>query len=589
MKGQWGGKRPGAGRRKVLTGRPKDKGTAVATVPAEPKRRRNRINIERLLELSKQYATVNKKRPDAPQFNPFQLPAFPPNAMPKDKKVQMAMDDSLQWGGGQWAGNIFDQLAADGLQFLGYPFLSELAQRAEYRTASETIADDATRKWIDFEITGDESEQDNQKRREENDPEGEAERMADPDERKKRVEAAGKADKVKELKDDQERLEVRDRFYTLVRDDGLFGRDHLFMNFGDDVDGNPKELKMPIGDGRDKMSQGKIEKGSLQSLKNIEPMWVYPTTYNANNPLKDDWYKPQVWYVMGTEIDASRIISFVARPVPDILKPAYAFGGLALSQILRPYIDDWLKTKKSVTDLIHAFSVMVLSTDLMAMLEDADSGDAISRAMAFTALRDNQGVMMLNKATEEFKNVSAPISGLDALLAQSQEHVASTARIPLVKYTGLQPSGLNNSSESEITVYDDTISAFQNRCIRQPLVRVINFEQLSLWGKIDPQITIAFEPLRQLTEKERGENQKAEAERDQIYIDAGVLAPQEVRKKIANDRELPYADLDVEDTPDLREEEESGLEPQGGRPDPLAETGPAAGATGKADVGKGGE
>jgi hypothetical protein len=116
------------------------------------------------------------------------------------------------------------------------------------------------------------------------------------------------------------------------------------------------------------------------------------------------------------------------------------------------------------------------------------------------------------------------------------------------------------------------------------LTRVVNFEQLSLFGEVDPQIGIVFEPLRVMTEKERGEQQKAEAERDQIYIDTGVLWPEEVRKKIANDPELPYADLDVEDVPDLREEEEiGGLEPAGGRPDPLAE--PAAGGTKPKDGG----
>jgi hypothetical protein len=103
------------------------------------------------------------------------------------------------------------------------------------------------------------------------------------------------------------------------------------------------------------------------------------------------------------------------------------------------------------------------------------------------------------------------------------------------------------------------------------LTRVVNFEQLSLWGEIDPQIGIVFEPLRVMTEKEKGEQQKAEAERDQIYVDGGMLWPEEVRKRIADDPDLPYADLDVEDVPDLKEEEAEGLEPEGGRPNPIGE------------------
>jgi hypothetical protein len=54
--------------------------------------------------------------------------------------------------------------------------------------------------------------------------------------------------------------------------------------------------------------------------------------YNAINPLKGDWYNPQTWYVMGQEIHGSRLPTFIGHPVPDMLKPAYSFGGLSLSR-----------------------------------------------------------------------------------------------------------------------------------------------------------------------------------------------------------------------------------------------------------------
>jgi broad specificity phosphatase PhoE len=520
---------------------------------------------EAIIAASEKYAKQHSRKPE---FNPFQLPAFPPKVIPKQKDLRMAMDQSMSWAGQQWAGGIFSSVASEGIMFLGYPYLAELAQRPEYRVISETIADDATRKWIDFEVTGNDEEN---KRRAEQDPEGEAERMADPDERKKRIAAAGKTDKVKALKDDQARLEVRDKFYNIARDDGFFGRSHLFLNFGTDLDLDTSELKTDIGDGRNQMSQAKVGRGKFKELKVVEAVWTYPTTYNAVNPLRDDWYNPQVWYVMGKEAHASRLLTFIGHPVPDLLKPAYSFGGLALSQMAKPYVDIWLTTRQSVADLIHSFSVMVLMTDLQTVLQPGNADALIARAAMFNALRDNQGLMMINKATEDFKNVSASMAGLHELQAQAQEHVASVARIPLVKFTGIQPSGLNATSDGEIKVYDDTISAYQNRFFRPHLTRVVNFEQLSLWEEVDPEISIVFEPLRQLTDKEQGDKQKAEAERDQIYVDMGALAPKEVRKRIVNDPELPYADLDAEDAPDLRQEEIEGLEPKGGRPDPLAE------------------
>lgn len=572
-----GGKRDGAGR-KPNPDKVKKPAASVeaAKVPAEPRRDFDMSALAAMLpqiqEISERYS---RKRPRTKATSPFRPAQHPQPAMPP-KERQMAMDSALVGAGSgvdyasaAWAEDGVAGFAEEGLVFLGYPYLSELAQRPEYRVISETIADDATRKWIDFDVAGDEEEK---RIARERDPVGEAEREADPDERKKRIAAAGKTDKIKALKDDQERLEVRSKFYDIARLDGFFGRSHLFIDLGVDPT-DREEMLVSIGDGRNAMSRGKVGKGSLKQLKVIEPVWTYPLGYNATNPLAPFWYDPQTWFVMGAEVHASRLLTFIGHPVPDLLKPAYSFGGLSLTQMAKPYVDIWLTTRQSVADIIHSFSVMVLMTDLQTILQPGNAGALLARVAMFNMLRDNQGVFAINKNTEDFKNVSASLSGLHELQAQAQEHMASVSRIPLVKLTGISPSGLNASSEGEIKVYDDTISAYQNRFFRPGLTRVINFEQLSLFEKADPGITFHFEPLREMTQAEKGQKEKDDADRDQKYVDMGAIAPAEVRKRILDDPELPYAGLglDPDDVPELADEEEAGLEPEGGRPQPEAE------------------
>jgi len=571
--GRSGGYRSGAGRKPTGGAKPKpnprkvEKRVAATKVPDRPPLvpaearpdypaidpRALQFALPELEAISQKYA-LNKARD--PKLNPFQLPKWPKGAEPP-KEQTMAMDNALAsnlaFGGEQWmAGEVISGLSGEGMLFLGYAYLSQLAQRPEYRVISETIADDATRKWIDFDVTGDEMEQAERKRRALKDPEGERERMADPDERRKRVAAAGKLDKVKELKDDQARLGVRDHFYNQARNDGFFGRSHLYLdinpNGSSEVD--PEELKTPIGDGRDATSRTKVTKGSFHAMRTIEPVWTYPLAYNAVDPLRADWYNPQTWYVMGKQIHGTRIPTFIGHPVPDLLKPAYSFGGLSLSQMAKPYVDIWLTTRESVGTLIHSFSVMVLMTDLSTMVAPGNVNALLARVAMFNMLRDNQGTFVVNKNSEDFKNVSASLAGLHELQAQSQEHMASVARIPLVKFTGIQPAGLNASSEGEIAVYDDTINAYQERFYRPNLTKVINFQQLSLWEEIDPEITFHFEPLRQPTEAEKGELQKKQAERDQIYVDGGAISPAEWRKSIIDNPDLPFGGLNPADVPE---------------------------------------
>jgi uncharacterized protein len=454
------------------------------------------------------------------KINPFHLPDFPPGVLPAGNKG-MAMDQqvgsSLGWAAGSWINAAFTQ----GYEFLGYTYLAELAQVPEYRRIVEVIATEMTRKWIKLSSVGDDD----------------------------------KTKQIEELEDEMKRLQVKETFRRIAEQDGFFGRAHLYLDTGSTD--NPDELKTPIGDGRDKISEAKIEQGSLKRLKTVEALWCYPTNYNANDPLKPDWYNPEMWFVMGKEIHSSRLLTFVGREVPDLLKPAYSFGGLALTQMAKPYVDNWLRTRQSVSDLVGNFSVRGVKTDLGESLMSA--GDELfARAEVFNDLADNQGLMLLQNGApgegEDFFNITTPLGGLYELQAQAQEHMAAVSGIPLVKLLGIQPAGLNASSEGEIRVWYDWIEAYQEKLFTEKLGRVIDFIQLSLWGKVDPAITFTYEKLFSLTEKEAAEVREIDARTADINIGAGVLWPLDERTRIAHDPLTLYPGLDVNDLPEAPED-----------------------------------
>jgi|WetSurMetagenome_2_1015567.scaffolds.fasta_scaffold00813_18 uncharacterized protein len=578
MANGWGGARPGSGPKKRAK-------AADQPAPAEPKRAGYSMDdIQQLMRMS---AERSRSRPRTDDWNPFKMETetrflFPERAMPKDKKLRMAFDSSLvgnnQFASQAWmAGGMLGNVASEGLLFLGYPYLSELAQRPEYRLFGEIRAEEMTRRWTEFRGTKDESTKKKIDKTNPNDDDLAAKRRAEharTDSRNKEIEV-----KIKELQDFEEELAIRDWFKAAAAQDSFFGISHLFLETkGTNVDIlNDPELKTDIGNGRDKVSQTKAGKGFLKAIRTIEPIWAYPTTYNSNNPLTPSWYDPQVWYVMGSEIHKSRFLTFIGRPVPDILKPAYAFGGLSMTQMAQPYVDIWLKTRESVGEMIHAFSVMNLQTNLATTTMPSGSGggagDVIARMLLFLTMRDNQGLFITDKTTEDFKNVSASLGGLHELQAQSQEHLCSVARIPLIKFTGIQPAGLNASSEGEMRAFNDTIHGAQEHLFRRNLTTVYDLMQISLWGKRDPDITYDFLPLQEATEKEKEEILKMRAERYVICVDGGLISQEEGRRVIVNDPESGFDGLDSEDVPDLLQEENLGLEPIGGRPQPQAEIG----------------
>lgn len=300
----------------------------------------------------------------------------------------LAMDETISGLPVSWAQQGFEAMASEGLTFMGYPYLSELAQRSEYRVISETIAKEMTRRWIVLKASSqDESKQ----------------------------------DKIGEITKELQRLKAREMFRLAAEKDGFFGRSHLFIDYGDDPDGT--ELGTSIGDGQNNASIGKVANRKIKKLRLIEPMWAYPAEFGASDPLLDTWYNPAAWFVMGRRIHATRLLTFIGRQVPDLLKPAYAFGGLSLSQMAKPYVDNWLRTRQSVSDLVRNFSTSVLKTNMNDVLTGGSDASVLARAALFAANRDNQGVMLLDKDVEDFVNVSAPLSGLHELQAQAQEHM----------------------------------------------------------------------------------------------------------------------------------------------------------------------
>lgn len=179
------------------------------------------------------------------------------------------------------------------------------------------------------------------------------------------------------------------------------------------------------------------------------------------------------------------------------------------------------------------------------------SEDFLKRAKMFTLLRTNGALMMIDKATEEFFQFNAPLGTLDALQAQAQEHMASVAKIPLVKLLGIQPAGLNASSEGELQTYEQNIHSYQEKFMRAPATRVIDFIQMSKFGEVDPDIGFGFEPLDEMDEKERAEIRKIDAETDAILVnDCNAITPEEVRARLANDEKSGYTDINPEEVPD---------------------------------------
>jgi hypothetical protein len=108
----------------------------------------------------------------------------------------------------------------------------------------------------------------------------------------------------------------------------------------------------------------------------------------------------------------------------------------------------------------------------------------------------------------------------------------------------------------------------QEHLFNDPLKTVIDVIQLDQFGAIDPEIVFTFEPLKEASEEDMGKAAKNDAEMDALYVNSGVISPDEMRQKLAAQPDSPYAGIDLSapapEPPEMEADPLGGLGGSGG-------------------------
>lgn len=468
---------------------------AVEQAKAEEREKHRKRSMSRaLLKSMEKRAKDAARRWEAPKLMPGVVPAGTTPAVAMDSLCGPTYQFLNSAAGGLYAADI--------QPFPGYQNLAALATRPEYRAFASTLSTELTREGI--EITS-----------------------------KDRTKAKEMAERIKELEEACEYYGVMGIIQKAAEHDCFFGRGQISINI------KGADVSVPLI-----LDPRTIKKGSLTGFSNIEPMWTSPSAYNALDPTAPDFYKPSTWWVLGREMHASRLLTIITRPLPDMLKPAYNFSGISMSQLARPYVENWLRTRQSVSDLVDKFSRTFLKTNMAQVLNGGEGGDVFDRIEMYVNMQSNLGMGVMDNETEDIVQVNTPLSGLADLQSQSQEHMCSVSKIPAIKLTGISPSGLNASSEGEIRSFYDDISSVQQSYYFSPLDTMLKVIQLSKWGEIDDAITFKFKSLWQTSAKEESEIRFNKAQEAQIYITNSVIDPSEARQQLSDDPDSGWDNID---------------------------------------------
>jgi len=402
--------------------------------------------------------------------------------------------------------------------FLGYGALQNIAQNGLIRACIETVADDMTRNWVEFQQEGEDDSED-----------GEAQ------ERLERLEKAVK------------RLDLQKVMHRAAAMTGYYGGCLLYLDTG----ATGPDLKLPLS--LESWSR-EAKPGFLKGVRVIDPVNCFPGTYNSTDPLRADYYVPKMWWVLGQEVHASRLVRVYANEPPLLFRPSYNFLGIPKAQILWDYVMHFQDNRDSVNRMMGKFSQLVFKTAMTDILTGGanDLSGLMARLAIMAQNRSNDGVIAVDKDAEDVVKVETPLGGITDVPRQSLEFVAAINGTPVVKLLGISPSGFNATGESDLRNYYDHVLSQQEAVLRPALQRVLEVLQVSLFKEVDRKIGFSFCSLSEDDESAKAMTQQTRINNLMALLDRDVISPEEARQILISD---PDSGLDGLD-PELPEEAE---------------------------------
>ena len=181
--------------------------------------------------------------------------------------------------------------------------------------------------------------------------------------------------------------------------------------------------------------------------------------------------------------------------------------------------------------LFHDFATKILKVENLWDLYLQGEETAIqNRVNDMVASMSNQGILVVDMK-DEFNKIQTPITGLPELLDKFMELVSAASNIPKTILFG-QQIGKLAGAEVTLTNYYDYIKSYQKERIERPVQQLVNYilrtKEINAPQNVLDEWSMAFKPLWQLSDDEIAKTRKTMAETDQIYINNGILSPQEV-------------------------------------------------------------
>jgi len=278
-----------------------------------------------------------------------------------------------------------------------------------------------------------------------------------------------------------------------------------------------------------------VRKGDLRYLHVVD-RWRLSPAGSLNRDLESPNFGMPDSYVLAestVQVHHTRVLRFNGEKLPYF---AWLRNAMWDDSVLQHVMDSLMNcdtTTQAIATMMFESNVDVVKSEGLAdVLAQKDGEAKLTKRFQVAALLKSFNRMLLLDGTESYEKKQNSFANLDKVIQQFMIDVSGAADIPMTRLFGTSATGMNATGDNDVRNYYDMVSAKQESELRPQLEYLYEVLVRSELGHMPEDFRFDFNPLWQLSETEQATVEKTRAERDQVYLNAGVVTEALVAREL---------------------------------------------------------
>jgi phage-related protein (TIGR01555 family) len=328
-----------------------------------------------------------------------------------------------------------------------------------------------------------------------------------------------KQDQIEKIEETEKRLGLQLKLQMALTKARLYGGACLMIG----VDGNlaseliPEEVPL---DGFKFIHVLAPHQLTVEELEKdlLSPYYGQPKFYNIDNT---------------TRIHPSRMVRLTGLDTPD---PMTNQGwGDPMMNVISDSVNSAGAVMSSIATMIQEAKLDVIKIPGMTEIMATEQGTnrLIKRFSEANVAKSVINAIVID-GEETWERIGTNFAGMPEVLQMYLQIAAGAADIPVTRFLGQSPAGLNSTGEGDLQNYYDKVKSDQELRLSPALEKLDQSLIKSALGKLDPNIFYEWNSLWQMDAVQQADIAKKKAEASKIDVDAGLVPVEALAKGRCN-------------------------------------------------------